>query len=152
MQALLERTHRRIVAPPLESHPLRAPRRRLQEEHEAGTLPLPDPKIMGFHPEHAGGPREAEGNNVQGHSPRGPGRTRREFPFGKISQPPTQDAEQRLDGNQAATMAHRSPNTTPSTWPWPKPAPESQNQRLPPTHMVPTLMSHGIAAESSDQQ
>jgi hypothetical protein len=63
------RRYRGSATPPLESRTLLTPRRCLEED-DTRAPPPPDLKILGFHPQHEGGPRAPhrhlqEGNDVR---------------------------------------------------------------------------------------
>jgi hypothetical protein len=139
-QALPTIVKRRMTsaAPPSESRKLWAPRRCLQEEHDTGVPPPPDPRILGFHPEEVEKRRIAsqrlqEGNDVRGR--RRHGLEGQRFPLDKITVFYTPQFS-----------AHRSPRRPHSRGH--RPAPESLAR--PPTNMTPTFQGRRPGVQAPD--
>jgi hypothetical protein len=89
-QALPKIARRRVTSAtqPSESRVLWAPRWCLQEEHDTGVPPPPDPRILGFHPDEAEKRRLASQRLQKGKIVLGPRRRGQEgqrFPLGKIT-------------------------------------------------------------------
>jgi hypothetical protein len=105
-QALPMIARESLPSQPSESLVLWAPRRCLQEEHDTGVPPPPDPRILGFHPEEVEGRRLAsrrlqQGSAVRGRRHRGP--RGKGFPLAKS--PPSTPRNTQLADHHAALTA-----------------------------------------------